>query len=209
MSSPSGVARVQARATIGKMHSDLWLDRWLPLIAERAGDMPVLEIGCGQGDDTATLVAAGHSVVAFDLSRAAVATARLRVPSARVECRDIRDPLPEGARELGVVLASLSLHYFPWEETVRIVARIRNTLRVQGLLLCRLNSTEDTNFGAQSGVALEPGLFDVDGQAKRFFDRASAQALFAQGWKTLSIEHVVTGKYLKPKAVWELVVEKT
>lgn len=190
------------------MFSDPWLDRWLPLIAERAGGMPVLEIGCGHGDDTATLVAAGHAVIGFDLSRAAVAITRLRVPSAWVECRDVRDPLPEGARELGVVLASLSLHYFPWEETLRIVARIRDALRVQGILVCRLNSTEDRNFGAQGGVALEPGLFDVDGQPKRFFDRASAQALFAHGWEILSIEHVVTGKYLKPKAAWELVVAR-
>lgn len=191
------------------MFADPWLDRWLPLIAERAGGRPILEIGCGRGDDTATLVAAGHSVIGFDLSRAAVAITRLRAPSAQIECRDVRDPLPESARELGVVLASLSLHYFPWDETLRIVARIRDALRPQGILVCRLNSTEGKHFGAQGGAELEPGLFQVDGQPKRFFDQASAQALFTQSWKILSLEHQVTGKYLKPKAAWELVVEKT
>ena len=38
------------------MLNDPWLKRWRPLIRERAGAGPVLEIGCGHGDDTATLI---------------------------------------------------------------------------------------------------------------------------------------------------------
>jgi len=37
---------------------DPWLARWLPLLAERAGGRPVLELGCGGGRDTATLAEA-------------------------------------------------------------------------------------------------------------------------------------------------------
>ena len=77
--------RTASRRVLG---IDRWLDRWLPLIAERAGDAPVLEIGCGHGDDTAVLAAAGLRVVAFDLSALSVAAARLRVPSARIERQD-------------------------------------------------------------------------------------------------------------------------
>lgn len=191
------------------MFADPWLNRWLALIKERAVDRPVLEMGCGYGDDTATLAAAGLAVIGFDLSRPALAVARRRVPSARLERRDIRDPLPGGRGEFGVVLASLSLHYFPLQDTVRIVAGIRNVLRPKGILVCRLNSTEDKNFGAGARKELEPGLFEVDGHPKRFFDREAVEALFSEGWRILSIDHVVTGKYLKPKAVWELVVERT
>lgn len=180
----------------------------MPLIQQRAGEHPVLEIGCGYGDDTATLAAAGLPVIGFDLSRAAVAVARTRVPSARLERRDIRDPLPGTGGNYGVVLASLSLHYFPWQETVRIVARIRDALCPGGILFCRLNSTEDKHFGALGGIELEPGLYEVDGHPKRFFDRQDVQALFADGWSILSIDHAVTGKYFKPKAAWELVVER-
>ena len=115
------------------MFADAWLGRWLPLIKQRAGKRPVLEIGCGFGDDTAALAAAGLSVIGFDLSRSAVAIARLRVASARLECRDIRDPLPECAVRLGVIVASLSLHYFPWDETVRIVDRVRAALAEGGI----------------------------------------------------------------------------
>lgn len=190
------------------MLSDRWLTRWLPLIAERAEADPVFEIGCGHGDDTATLAAAGLRVVAFDLSAIAVAAARLRVPSASIECRDIRDPFPASVRQVGVVVASLSLHYFPWEETLTLAQRIRTVLRPGGVLLCRMNSTEDHHFGARGHPEIEPNYFLVDGQPKRFFDRASMCSLFADGWNELSLEHFVTRKYIRPKALWEGVFER-
>jgi protein-L-isoaspartate O-methyltransferase len=94
------------------MLRDPWLIRCLPLIVARAEASPVLEIGCGQGDDTAALAGAALRVIAFDLDRVAVGIAKARVPSAIVERRGIRDPWPEQARGLGVVVASQSLHDF-------------------------------------------------------------------------------------------------
>jgi len=190
------------------MFPDPWLDRWLTLIRARAGERPVLEIGCGYGDDTASLVNAGLRVIGFDLSRASVASTRIRVPSARIERRDVRDPLPEDATDLGVALASLSLHYFAWEETVSIVNRVRLTLRLGGVLLCRLNSTEDRNFGADGCEEIEPNYFLVNGQPKRFFDESAVRRLFAEGWNTIALEHITTDKYEKPKAAWEVVLER-
>jgi len=73
------------------MLSDPWLQRWLALALTHAGEGPVLEIGCGHGDDTAVLADAGLSVTAFDLSRAAVTVAKARVSSATITRRDIRD----------------------------------------------------------------------------------------------------------------------
>ena len=190
------------------MPADPWLERWLPLVAARAGADPVFEIGCGCGDDTAVLAGAGLSVVAFDLSRVAVTAARVRVPSATIECRDVRDPFPESIRGIGVVVASLSLHYFPWAETRALVRRIHAVLRPGGLLLCRLNSTEDRNFGAHGHPQIEPDYFLVDGQPKRFFDRDAVCSLFADGWALLSLEHCVTRKYVAAKALWEAVLER-
>jgi SAM-dependent methyltransferase len=168
----------------------------------------VLEIGCGHGDDTATLAGAGLQVLAFDLSRVAVGIARARVPSATIECRDLRDPFPGEAHELGVVVASLSLHYFVWAETIALAERIRTVLRPGGVLLCRLNSTEDKNFGAHGRHEIEPNYFMVDGSPKRFFDESSVRSLFAAGWHVLAIEHFTTRKYVKAKSLWEVVVER-
>jgi SAM-dependent methyltransferase len=191
------------------MLKDPWLNRWLPLIHERAGNSPILEIGCGHGEDTATLTAAGLRVYAFDLSAVAVGIAQIRVPSAKIVCRDIREPLPEQADKFGIVVASLSLHYFTWAETVVLVERIRSALRPDGVLLCRLNSTEDHNFGASGHPELEPNFYSVKGESKRFFDQTAIELIFASGWNMLSLEHFVTTKYVKTKALWEAILERT
>jgi SAM-dependent methyltransferase len=190
------------------MLSDPWLKRWLALAVTHAGERPVLEMGCGHGDDTAVLVGAGLKVTAFDLSRAAVAVAKVRVPSARIERRDIRDSFPVETQGAGLVVASLSLHYFEWEETLAIVQRVRDVLRPGGLLLCRLNATEDHHFGARGHPEIEPNFFLVNGEPKRFFDEAAVNSLFATGWRRLSLEHFVTHKYVKSKALWEVVLTR-
>ena len=189
--------------------ADPWLEPWLALLKERAGRDPILEIGCGHGEDTKVLAAAGLNVHAFDLSQAAVVVARLRVPSAVIECRDVRDEFPPQVRGTGAVVASLSLHYFPWAETVQLAERIHATLRPGGVLLCRVNSTQDHNFGASGHPEIEPNFYLVDGNPKRFFDEAAIDALFGDGrWRFLSKKHVVTAKYIRAKAVWEVVLEK-
>lgn len=190
------------------MPRDPWLQPWLALLAERVGTRPILELGCGPGLDTEVLVAAGHRVIAVDLSPEAIAQAGARVPSAEFHCQDVRAPFPAAAAKANVVVASLSLHYFPWLETLDLVARIHAVLSPDGLLLCRLNSTNDHHFGASGHPEIEKHYYVVDGAPKRFFDRAAVDELFVRGWRWLRCEERVVHRYAQPKALWELVVEK-
>jgi SAM-dependent methyltransferase len=190
------------------MSSDLWLQRWLPLVRERAGILPVLELGCGGGEDTATLIGAGHRVIGIDLSARSIAEAQAKVPAAEYHCQDIRAQFPTHATELGVVVASLSLHYFAWSETVALVGRVHNALRSGGVLLCRLNSTNDHNYGASGHPRIADDYYSVHGESKRFFNRESVHELFAKGWRILAAEEMVIYKYADPKAVWEVVLER-
>ncbi|MFT4506009.1 class I SAM-dependent methyltransferase [Caballeronia sp. 15711] len=130
----------------------------------------------------------GSTLDRLDLSPAAVEATKIRVPSASIERRDVRDPRPEDAVELGVALASRSLHYFAWEETVSIVDRVRLALRPGGVLLCCLNSTEDRNFGAAGFEEIEPNYFLVNGQPKRFFDESAVSLLFVDGWNPIAFD---------------------
>lgn len=198
-------------ATCGKItpmdNTDPWLDRWLKLIAERAAGRPILELGCGGGRDSSTLAAAGHAVIGNDLSDTAIARVRERVPTGQFHVQDIRAPFPadEG---LGVILASLSLHYFEWSETLDLVARIHRHLRPGGVLLCRLNSTVDVNFGATGHPRIAENYYLVDGSPKRFFDQAAVDALFGDGWRVLSRELHVVDRYEQPKALWEVIADR-
>ena len=188
------------------MGVDSWLERWLPLIASKVAGVPILELGCGSGRDTLVLASAGHRVVGVDLSASAIQKAAVRAPSCEFHCQDIRAPFPVLATN--VVLSSLSLHYFPWSETVALASRIRDVLRPSGLLLCRLNSTEDRNFGASGHPEIEPNYYLVDDEPKRFFDRAAIEKLFATGWNVLHLRHELVRRYRLPKALWEVGLEK-
>jgi SAM-dependent methyltransferase len=190
------------------MNADPWLQRWVPLIVERGTDHPVLELGCGNGEDTATLIENGMDVIALDVCEHAIANAQSRAPAARLFCRDLREPFPLAPESTGVVIASLSLHYFPWQETEALLRRIHDSLRPSGLLLCRLNSTNDHHYGASGHPQIEENYYAVDGKPKRFFNQTAVERLFSRGWNILGMEERYTDKYEKPKSLWEIVLEK-
>lgn len=185
-----------------------WLAPWIALIAERSRGRPVLEIGCGPGWDTAFLLNAGCAVIALDRSADSIAEARRRAPQARYHCQDMRKPLPVAPGEVGAVLASLSLHYFSWDETQAVVSAIREALCAGGVLICRVNSTRDHHYGAMGHPQIAENYYRVDGRPKRFFDQASLERLFSRGWTSLAMAERTIDRYAMPKVVWELALER-
>jgi SAM-dependent methyltransferase len=190
---------------------DPWLERWLPAMRAAARDARVLELGCDAGRDTAYLVRNGFKVVATDLSEEALQSCARAVPEARFVLHDLRAPLPFADGELGVIIASLCLHYFGWAQTVDMVNGIARCLAPGGLLLCRLNSTRDVNFGAQGHEMIEPDFYAVEqrfGNSKRFFDARSVAALFSSGWQVVANQEMTVERYELPKIAWETVLRK-
>src|SRR5262245_27821996 len=104
------------------VNADPWLDRWLPLITRHSPDAAALELGCGAGRDTAELVGAGCRVLATDISLDSLQRCVGRVPDAMPLQLDLGAPLPFKDGSFGVVVASLSLHYFPWRVTTTIAS---------------------------------------------------------------------------------------
>jgi len=188
---------------------DRWLDRWLPRLRSAVGDGHVLELGCDDGRDTATLVQAGFGVIATDISLEALGSCATLVPAARLLHHDLRTPMPFADGEFAAILASLCLHYFEWTETQAMVDEIHRCLRPGGLLLCRLNSTHDFNFGARGHQMLEDNYYAISqrfGERKRFFDRPALDKLFGTGWEPISVQEMTIARYELPKVVWEAVL---
>jgi len=206
----------QTSAHISRQHgADPWLD---PMVAAmRSAGETVLELGCGIGEDAAELTALGFRVFASDISRKMVRAAVGNAPAARFFVADLSAPLPIRSAAVHNVVASLSIHYFRWQETVAVVDEVRRVLRPGGAFAFRVNATDDVNFGASQGEELEPNFYHVppdgrnnrpykrffDPPYKRFFDEPSVRALLAPGWRITSLAHRTIHRYDTPKQVWE------
>src|SRR4051794_37966058 len=136
----------QFKEISGRHTPDPWLDPFLPAL--RAAGETVLELGCGPGEDAAALSAHGFQVFAFDRSVKAARAAAVTAPTTYCFVADLQSSLPVRSGCAHAVVASLSIHYFHWAVTQRIVAEVRRALVPGGYFLFRVNATDDTNFGA-------------------------------------------------------------
>ena len=189
------------------MGNDPWLDKWLALIQRKSAGRYVVELGCGYGWDTTILLSAGCKVLAADISEENLAKCAKSVRGAQWIQLDNSQPLPFASRSLAVIVASLSLHYFSWDVTMRIASELKRCLQADGVLLARFNSTHDYHYGASSGVEIEPNFYQVEMGTKRFFDEDSVRR-FLEGWGIQFLEENVIQRYEEPKSVWEAMAKR-
>ncbi len=188
------------------MKNDPWLDKWLDLIRQRSAGARerVLELGCGSGWDTAELLNAGCNVIASDLSTVNLSLTQLAAPHADKVQLDNGQPLPFASHSIDVILASLSLHYFPWTVTLQIASELKRCLKTDGILLARFNSTHDYNYGALPTTSeIEPNFHQVGTSTKRFFDESTVRS-FLHGWDIQFLEENIIHRFEKTKSVWEV-----
>ncbi len=162
----------------------------------------ILELGCGAGQDAEAFAVAGHTVIATDFVTGLIATnqARLaRLPG--LEFRDMRidAPYPFADATFDAVYAHLTLHYFPHDITLSIVAEIHRVLRPGGWLMFACKSTDDPAWGR--GVEIEPDMFALNGKVRHFFTETYARSLLEPGFHALDISSH-TGKLHRQKSGW-------
>ncbi len=185
------------------MNKDRWLNQWLGLIKQKSASGFILELGCGSGWDTVELLSTGCKIIATDLSTGNLSAAKLAAPNADNVQLNHSQPLPFATSSMDVIVASLTLHYFPWTVTMQIASELKRCLKTDGVLLARFNSTHDVNHGALSTDIIEPNFYRVGTSTKRFFDEASVRT-FLRGWDIQFLEENIIQRYEKPKSVWEV-----
>lgn len=187
-------------------NNDNWLENWIGLIKNKCKSQYMLEIGCGLGWDTKILTEAGIKVIAIDKSSEYIEKAKKINPEATFIQKDIREFTSETS--FNVVMASLSIHYMTWTETMWIIDKCYKIMNTNGLLLIRVNSVKDSNYGATGFPEIENNFYLVNGKTKRFFDKKTLMTLFDEKWKIISIEEKKINRYEKTKVVWELALIK-
>jgi len=123
-----------------------WLERLLELLPERAD---VLDLGCGNGEPAARLLAARHTYTGVDLSREQLRRGRAAVPGGRFLHADLTR-LELGEACVDAVVALYVLGHIPREALALVFRSIGQWLRPGGYLL------------ATTGRRDVPGVVDTD-----------------------------------------------
>jgi ubiquinone/menaquinone biosynthesis C-methylase UbiE len=138
----------QAYDVLAVEHTDLV--RWDPTLASlpvdrallgvfaelvrAAGDVPVIDVGCGSGRITRILADFGLDVFGVDLSPEMVSLARRLYPDLRF-CTGSMLALEVGDQSLGGVLAYYSIIHVPWEHRPSVFREFHRVLAPGGVLM--------------------------------------------------------------------------
>jgi SAM-dependent methyltransferase len=184
---------------------DLWLDKYEDILINTK-DTPIIDLGCGFGNDTLYLKEKGYEVISCDFSEKALARLGKFIEKLNSKCFDMKSGLPFDDNSAKIIIADLSLHYFTWEDTLKILKEISRVLTDDGVLLCRVNSVNDVNHGAGQGVEIEENLYDINGRLKRFFNEENLRNLF-KDWDIQYINESEINRYKMIKIAWEISVK--
>jgi SAM-dependent methyltransferase len=185
---------------------DLWLEKYAGILRESL-DTPIIDLGCGFGNDTLYLSERGYPVISCDFSGEALKRLAFFIEKPVTKLFDMTEGLPFADGSAKVMIADLSLHYFSWLKTREIVDDIKRVLVKDGFLLLRVNSVRDTNYGAGKGAVIEENFYCLDGNYKRFFDRKQLNSLFVE-WAVEHCSEYAMNRYEDSKILWELAVRK-
>lgn len=185
---------------------DLWLDKYENVLI-KSKDTPIIDLGCGFGNDTLYLNERGYEVISCDFSEKALKRLSNFIENLSVKCFDLKDGLPFEDNCAKVVISDLSLHYFTWIDTQKILKEIKRVLMNEGVLLCRVNSTNDINYGVGQGISIEENFYNIDGNLKRFFNEPQLKELF-KDWDIQYIDETEINRYKMSKIVWEISIKK-
>ena len=192
----------QALERAEQLAGTTWLDRFLPLLGDPAGE--ALDLGCGLGADMLRLEELGYAPSGLDASPIAVKHVRERwsLPAA---IGDLTQPLPFDDERFRLVLSRCVVHLLPPASARQLFQEIRRVLEPGGRLLFIVNSEKHRQQGLQydyrDAREVEPNYWELSavGRSYLFYTPERAQELLGRGWE---IEHLEEGEF------WQWEIEK-
>lgn len=189
---------------------DNWLETYSNIL-NNYKHTQILDLGCGIGADTLYLIEKNFNVLSCDFSICALESIKKFIPQSNTLYLNMMEPFPFKDKSFGVIIADLSLHYFDNETTIHIMKEIKRILNDQGILLARVASVNDFNFGASIGDKLENNFYFEGDYTKRFFDLEDIHKYFGiigsiEAHETEMIRD--EEEYAKPKKLYQIKVER-
>ena len=190
---------------------DNWLDYYSDMLIKNK-NTEILDLGSGIGADTLYLIERGFNVLSCDFSNETLKSIRKNIPNSKIKYINMLDEtFPFLDESYSLIIADLSLHYFDNEVTIHIMNEIKRILKNKGVLLARVASINDFNFGAGVGEQLEKNFYFEGDYTKRFFDQEDINKYFGIIGKLESFETSMIRnekEYSKIKKLYQIKVEK-
>lgn len=189
---------------------DLWLDEYKNILDENK-DNEILDLGCGIGADTLYLLERGYNVLSCDFSVEALKSIENNIPNSKTLYLDMMKKFSIADKKYSLIIADLSLHYFNNETAIHIMKEIKRILKDGGVLLARVASVNDFNFGAGQGEKQENNCYFEGAYTKRFFDLEDVNKYFSIIGDVEAKESQMTRdeeEYSKSKVLYTIKVEK-
>lgn len=185
---------------------DNWLDKyWDEYLAKYSKTDLIVDLGCGVGNNTQYLRDRGLSPMACDISEEAIQRLLTFMPDIQTLCLDMTKGLPFDQESVNVLIADLSIHYFDEKMTHELIRDLHRVLKKDGILLCRLNSTNEISNVGETTPSDEPYLLESEGIYRRFFDRVEIVRFFKPTeWLCVNVEEYEMERYTNPKMLWEI-----
>ena len=186
---------------------DDWLDKFSDVIDNST--TPILDLGCGSGNDTLYLINRGKRVISCDQSSNAIENIKRNFPEVYdTKCFNMLDGMPFDDDSFDIVIADLCLHYFRKLDTFKILNEIKRILTKKGCLIFRVNSINDVNHGAGEGNEIEHHLYETsDNRLKRFFDEEDIRYFF-EGFEIEYLNEEIMNRYKLEKRLYRCRVRK-
>lgn len=138
----------------------------------------IMDLGCGQGNNTLFLINKNKDVLSCDLSDEALKIVKENIKGAKVFQLDMSKKFDFEDDTFEIIVADLSLQYFDEKTTFDIVNELKRILCKNGHLILRLSSVNDTNYGALLGEKIENNFYFVEKRNKRYYDERDIRYFF-------------------------------
>jgi SAM-dependent methyltransferase len=158
----------------------------------------IIDIGCGQGQDSRFFGQHGYDVTGIDFSEEGIRIAKEKtdLPNVHFMVADISEPLSFEDESFDVVYSHLAIHYFTKEKTKLIFQELNRILKKDGILALFVNSIHDPQY--ETGTKIEDDYFAIGDIEKRYFSKESLQE-YIEGFKILVLDE--KGETYKDRAI--------
>ena len=124
---------------------------------QHAQGQELLDLGCGQGQDSIYFSQLGYKVTAVDYSVQSLAS--IKDKNITVIQRDIRKLDVFSDNKFDIVYSNLALHLFGLEELRHIFSEIHRILTPEGFCLFTMKKKNDKNYGKGEKIADETFVY--------------------------------------------------